>query len=206
MESSAISPKDLFQQYYCLNAAANAVGKQQGHTADLQNAMYKVLNNSLSSLTGGWQLSFGPRVYKKNDSASTGPDNAWYAAVSDSQKICVVAIAGTSLASPQGWCAIDFGVGRVVDFGAWTANWSAKSIPAPSPITGVPVTGIGYAALGSCVGTANVLSNPSNQYAANGQLLGEYLANTVVPSGYKIVFTGHSMGKFRLLILVCYVC
>jgi hypothetical protein len=191
----SITPKDQFQQYYCLNAAANAVGKKQGYAADLQNALYQVLNTSLPKLTGGWELGFGPRVFKKNDISSTGPDNAWYAAVSASQKLCVVAVAGTSLASPQGWCKIDFGVGAVVDFGAWTKNWSTKSIPAPSPITGSPVTGTGYAALGTCVGVYNVLSNPSNQYAANGQLLGEYLANTIVPAGYQIIFTGHSMGE-----------
>lgn len=187
---------DQFQQYYCLNAAANAVGKMKATEATLQNSMYTVLTNSLPKLTGGWQLSFGPRVYKKQDGPNTGPDNAWYAAVSDSQKICVVAVAGTSLNSPQGWVNIDFGVNQVVDFAAWTDNWYAKGVTAPSPITSPPATGTAYAALGTCVGAFNVLSNPSNQYVAKGQLLGDYLANTVVPTGYKIIFTGHSMGEY----------
>jgi len=184
-------PYNQFQQLYCLSAASNAVGQMKGTEADLQKAMNQTLAEYIPQLTGSWKVTWGPCVFKSDPNDSTmGPDNAWFAAEDDTQKLCVIAVAGTSPSSKPGW-NIDIDVQNVGDFTAWTNTWHSQGIqPAP---TATPVAGTAYASQGTCIGVFNILSNPSS-LAASGQLLGDYIANSVLPTGYTVIFTGHSMG------------
>ena len=180
-----------FQQLYCLSAASNAVGTLTGTEADLQAAMNTTLTKYIPQLTGSWKVTWGPRVFKSDPNNTTmGPDNAWFAAIDETQELCVVAVAGTSGSSIPGWC-IDFNVNNVVDFTAWTSTWSSQGIP-PPPIA-IPMPGKAYASQGTCIGVYNILNNEST-LAASGQRLGDYIRNLVLPTGYKVIFTGHSMG------------
>ncbi|RYC56616.1 hypothetical protein CHU98_g9587 [Xylaria longipes] len=185
---------DLFQQIYCLSMAVNIVSGYEGPEATLQAALKQALNRVLPQLTGNWRVSWGPRVYKEKNQDSTdgGPDNVWFAAVDDTQKVCVVAIAGTSAKS---WADIyqDFDVREVVDFNAWVKLWSPQGIPQPEatdPTQGNDST-LPYCAKGTCVGVWNVLNNTSTEHG-EGTRINQYLSS--LDSSYTIVIAGHSLG------------
>lgn len=184
---------DLSQQLYCLNAAANAVGQKQEDEQSLETAMNIALNTYIPQLTGNWKVTWGPRVFKSKPNVTTsGPENAWFAAEDADQKICVIAVAGTSGSSIKAWFT-DFDVTKVVDFTAWSKSWPSKGIQPPPPSPFPPPSGKAYAARGTCTGVYNILSHKS-RLASNGQLLGDYIVKSVVPAGYKVIFTGHSLG------------
>lgn len=179
-----------FQQFYALSSASNAVGSTHGTEKDLQDAMDETLKTHIPQLDGGWEVTWGPRVYKSDPTDTTmGPDNAWFAAVSEKQRICVVAVAGTSATSKPGWW-IDFDVENVVDFADWTSTW-VDGITAAK--TSDPVPGRAYASQGTCIGVHNILDTPST-LAAKSLRLGDYIANSIMPTGYDVIFTGHSLG------------
>jgi hypothetical protein len=189
---SAPPEYDRWQQLYCLSAASGTVSYSSGTEAELQDAMDQALHKHLPDLPGGWTASWGPRVYKADKfDRLMGPDSVWFAAESASQRLCVVAVAGTSPKSLPD-LNMDFDVANVVDFDAWTETWPALGVRPPS-IAAPPLDPSGtYAAAGVCTGIYNVLSQPSN-LASYGQTIGDYLRRSV-PAGYDIVFTGHSMG------------
>ncbi|KAJ8129202.1 hypothetical protein O1611_g4430 [Lasiodiplodia mahajangana] len=184
---------DLFQQIYCLSFMAGFVG-WKGSEETLQNALKQTLEETLPHLTGNWAVSWGPRVYKVYypDSESTPPDNTWFAAVDDIQKICVVAIAGTNIISLQDLYQ-DFDVLEVVDFDAWVSQWTAEDIPEPEdafPIFDQPSTRA-YCAKGTCSGVRNILNNTETRYGDSIRI-GQYLRS--LDPTYTIVVTGHSLG------------
>ncbi|KAI0555812.1 hypothetical protein F4679DRAFT_6327 [Xylaria curta] len=185
---------NIFQQIYCLSMATGIVSNNQGPEAVLQAALKESLNQVLPQLTGNWAISWGPRVYKEKnqDSAEGGPDNVWFAAIDDTQKVCVVAIAGTASNS---WADIyqDFNVYEVVKFNDWVKLWSSEGIPEPikSTPTQDDASTISYCAKGTCVGVWNVLSNISTE-AGEGTRIDQYL--TGLDPSYTVVVTGHSLG------------
>ncbi|KAJ2988461.1 hypothetical protein NUW58_g3967 [Xylaria curta] len=185
---------NLFQQIYCLSMASNIVGKTEGTEANLQAAMKQALNQKLPILTGSWALSWGPRVYQEQDpdSPKGGPDNAWFAAVDDTQKICVVAIAGTASNSDVDLHQ-DIDVKDVVNFNAWVDQWSAQGIAKPTVSVPDPNTSsqLPYCSKGTCAGVYNILSNVSTE-SGEGTRIDQYLRD--LDSSYTVVFTGHSLG------------
>ncbi|KAI1750632.1 hypothetical protein F4782DRAFT_244475 [Xylaria castorea] len=185
---------NLFQQIYCLAMATGIVSNYQAPEAALQAALKQALNQVLPQLTGNWTVSWGPRVYKEKnqDSPEGGPDNVWFAAVDDNQKVCVVAIAGTASNS---WADIsqDFNVFEVVDFNAWVELWSSEGIPQPEARKPTQDNGsaLSYCAKGTCDGVWNVLNNVSTE-PDEGTRIDQYLAG--LDSSYTVVVTGHSLG------------
>ncbi|KAI8946621.1 hypothetical protein F4801DRAFT_563819 [Xylaria longipes] len=187
---------DLFQQIYCLSMATGIVSNYEGPEATLQAMLKQALNKVLPQLTGNWSLSWGPRVYKETNQDSTegGPDNVWFAAVDDTQKVCVFAIAGTASNS---WADIyqDFNVREVVDFNAWVKLWSPQGIPEPEATDPNPEKEkdptLPYCAKGTCVGVWNLLNNTSTE-PSEGTRINQYLSS--LDSSYTIVITGHSLG------------
>ncbi|KAH0562178.1 hypothetical protein GP486_003122 [Trichoglossum hirsutum] len=183
---------NFYQQLYCLSVVSNAVTKLSGTPQALQAAMEKALQSNIPDLPGNWNVTWGPTVLKTSPDLNVGADNVWFVAVSDTQKACVVAVAGTATTTTRGspgWI-IDMDVENVVDFEAWTDTWTIQSISEP-PISS-PVQGKAYASAGTCQGVYNLVTTPSPA-AASGQTLPEYLAKSV-PDGYQVIFTGHSMG------------
>lgn len=130
-------------------------------------------------------MTWGPKVVVKYGA----PENVWYVATSETQKLCVVAIAGTAAFSLKGW-QDDINVSKIVDFDKWTDKWTASSIPEWPDCKYENSTYIPY---GSYIGVLNVLSKPCPSTAQRPNTrVTEYLQT--LGSGYDVVFTGHSMG------------
>ncbi|KAI0904520.1 hypothetical protein F4823DRAFT_567633 [Ustulina deusta] len=184
---------DIFQQIYCLSFLTGSVGGHEAPEATLQAILKEFLTETLPQLTGSWTLSWGPRVYKEiPESPEGGPDNVWFAAVDDIQKVCVVAIAGTasnSLADIHQ----DLDVSNVVEFNTWVKLWSPQGIPPPTCTTPNPGTSPQppYCAKGTCDGVWNIVNNVSTE-PGEGTRIDQYLRG--LDSGYTVVFTGHSLG------------
>ncbi|KAI1392095.1 uncharacterized protein F4822DRAFT_389616 [Hypoxylon trugodes] len=186
---------NLFQQSYCLSVAANIASHHEGTEETLENEMKQTLNQTLPTLPGKWEVTWGPRVIKeqnKPDSPKGGPDNVWYAATDETQKICVVAIAGTAHKSWVDWLQ-NLAIQEVVDFNAWVDQWSSDGIPKPqtSDPDGIDGSTVAYCAKGTCIGAWNILSNSST---VDGEVMriDQYLSR--LDESYSIVFTGHSLG------------
>ncbi|KAI0427982.1 hypothetical protein F5Y09DRAFT_349944 [Xylaria sp. FL1042] len=185
---------DIFQQIYCLCMATGAVGNIIDSEENLQAALKKALDEHLPELSGSWTISWGPRVYQEQTPDSLGgPDNVWFAAVDDTQKVCVVAIAGTASNSLVD-IHEDLDISDVVDFDYWVEQWSLQGIPRPPRSTPDPNTSsrFPYCAKGLCDGVWNILSNVSTEPRDEGKRIDEYLRD--LDSSYTIVFTGHSLG------------
>ncbi|KXJ88156.1 hypothetical protein Micbo1qcDRAFT_214784 [Microdochium bolleyi] len=178
---------NLSQQVYCLSSASNAVGSMRGTEADLQTAMDTALASELPRITGDWQKSWGPRVYKRDPKLRGAAENVWFAAVSESQKTVVVAVAGTAPVSIQDWLD-DMDVKKVVNFDSWIAQWST-GIKEPVIDEKPQNDGAAYIARGTAMGVYNILNNVDQ---ATKTHIWEYL-NTL-EAGYTVIFTGHSMG------------
>ncbi|KAI0977643.1 hypothetical protein F4678DRAFT_413627 [Xylaria arbuscula] len=185
---------NLFQQIYCLSMVTGIVGKVEGPEADLQAQMKQKLSELLPSLTGSWSITWGPRVYQVENPESDkgGPDNVWFAAVDDTQKVCVVAIAGTASNSDAD-IHQDVDVAEVVDFNAWIKLWSPQDIPKPtvSSLNENSDFTIPYCAKGNCDGVWNILKSVSTE-PKEGTRIDEYLRG--LDPSYTVVFTGHSLG------------
>ncbi|KAI0896540.1 hypothetical protein F4806DRAFT_508407 [Annulohypoxylon nitens] len=184
---------NLFQEIYCLSFASNIVSGIEGSEKDLEETMKEALNNVLRCLPGGWVVSWGPRVFKNDSNSSCGPpDNVWFAAVSEAQKICVTAIAGTAHGSTADIIQ-NLDVYKVVDFNAWVEEWSQSEIPKPraSDSDKIDDSTVAYCAEGTCIGVWNILSNTS-EAAGEVMRIDQYLSR--LDTSYKIVFTGHSLG------------
>ncbi|KAH7014475.1 Alpha/Beta hydrolase protein [Microdochium trichocladiopsis] len=177
------------QQVYCLSAASNAVGSKQGTEADLQQAMDDALASKLPQVTGDWEVSWGPKVYKPMPEESGPVENVWFAAVSESQKLVVVAVSGTAPPSIKDWLD-DIDVERVVNFGTWVGSWSTSTgVPVPVVDKSPDTTANAYIANGTATGVYNILSNTDPK---TNTYLWQYL-QTITPD-YNVIFTGHSMG------------
>ncbi|ETS79360.1 hypothetical protein PFICI_09213 [Pestalotiopsis fici W106-1] len=191
MPAKSFTPSpDEWIKLYTLSLFSNAVANRQGTEAALQQCMEDILPSEIENLDNSWALSWGPRVYKKNKlDIHNGPDNVWYAAVNESEKVVVVAVAGTSTKSLQGWVIIDFNVAQTVDFEEWTGTWTSDEIPKPTH-SRPEAEPAARAAMGTCVGVWNVVSHTSSA-TAPGTTIGQYLETM---KDYTVIFTGHSMG------------
>lgn len=179
------------QQLYCLGFAAGAAGDYKDTEQGLQARLKNALDHLLPTLSGSWALSWGPQVYKKHpDDDTHGPDCSWFAAEDDSQKLCVVAIAGTAAASEMALRELNCAVHHVVDFDAWVKSWSASDgIPCFETDASPQDEARAYCAKGACLGVSIVLGKTSS---STGQRIDQYLRD--VPSGYEVIFAGHSQG------------
>ncbi|KAK0385314.1 hypothetical protein NLU13_7790 [Sarocladium strictum] len=180
---------NVWQQIYSLSAASNLVAAKIATEADLQAAMEKALDKKLPTINGDWQVSWGPRVYKPNPEKKGPVENVWFAAVSEEQKLIVVAVAGTAPPSIRDWFD-DFDVARVVNFDNWVASWNNNNgVPKPEVDKTPDTLSHAYCANGTATGVYNILSNKA---AASDTYLWQYLQG--VTPDYTVVFTGHSMG------------
>ncbi|KAF8754709.1 hypothetical protein RHS01_06090 [Rhizoctonia solani] len=83
--SSDGSNYDVFQQVFQLSAASNIVRKCKGNSEDLQRKMADNLPQALSSAGAGWEVVWGPVIWKAQPNRRNTPyGNAWYVAKNDS--------------------------------------------------------------------------------------------------------------------------
>lgn len=180
---------DEWTKLYTLSFFSGAVGNMVGTQACLQKAIDDVLPGEIQKLESNWALSWGPRVYKRDpEDVLFGPDNVWYAAANESEKLVLVAVAGTAAKSEQGWLVIDGDVRQTVDFKKWIATWTLNDIPKPNPSFATP--GTTRAAMGTCIGVWNVASSTSDS-SSPGTTIGQYLETK---QDYTVIFAGHSLG------------
>lgn len=201
------STLNTYQQIYALSAASNGVGGLNGTQTKLQRALQAALATKLGpgSVLNSWTLRWGPRVWKvdANDS-NTGPDNVWFAAVCPQLAFadgnfdtCVVAIAGTAT-SGEGlnfdWKTEDFGVNQVQDFCQWVESWTATSSTKPTPTSPCDRTESAlYCSLGTETGVYNILNSAASPgYSGQDTTIVAFLQS--LPSTYRIIITGHSLG------------
>ncbi|KAF2149141.1 alpha/beta-hydrolase [Myriangium duriaei CBS 260.36] len=196
---------NLFQQIHLQKSRANLPIWSFGENESLRTA----LTNNVEALFSkklrpyGWQIAWGPQVWKYDLSdASTPADNAWYASTAQAPfpdgktyEAHVVAIAGTAARSSFDWKVEDFEVGKVVDFNAWTQGWQKRVddsndyVAAPSQIDVTKP----YVALGTCTGVYQILTNPSTvDPPATATTILQYLSG--LTGDVKVIFTGHSLG------------
>jgi Lipase (class 3) len=194
-----MSSYNVFQQVFGLSLASNLVGSLKGTEANLQAAMQDELPRILKLIGEGWEVAWGPKVWKHDpDIHTTGPDNVWFVAKNPAvtfedgkdYNTFVVAVAGT--ATLYDWLVEDFGVGSVVDFPAWIVEGLQN---APTKAQNVTDTGT-YIAYGTAGGVYNLVSQPAPPGTASaGLLLPAFLASvTRSAPDSKLVFTGHSLG------------
>ncbi|KAJ1324018.1 triacylglycerol lipase [Microdochium nivale] len=175
------------QQVYCLSAASNAVGSMSATEAVMQAAMESALQEKLPQIMGGWEVSWGPRVYSRYPKYDLPPENVCFAATSKVQKRVVVAVAGTAPPAGFDWLD-DANVYESVNLTSWFGKWTMQQRPTPPVGEWFVHARDMVCSEGAANGVFNTLTNP----ASDGALLWEYLQN--IPSDYTVIFTGHSMG------------
>lgn len=179
------------QQRFALNMLANVVGSSRGTEELLESQFFTILNQQLPLMAGGWELAWGPKVYKDDPNSNNPPVNAWFVASSASQGLSVLSIAGTAPTSIMGWLQ-DFNVVPVIDWQNWVSTWSSSggvtSVPSPAA---PPNSTTAYIASGTAHGTANILTNKSTKASPNTYVY-QYLQQ--LPAEYTVYVTGHSMG------------
>lgn len=201
------STLNTYEQIYALSAASNGVGGLNGTQAKLQQALQAALATTLGpgSALSSWTIQWGPRVWKASpDDSNTGPENVWFAAVcpqlafSDGNfDTCVVAIAGTATSGEclnYEWKNEDFGVNQIQNFTEWVKSWTAKSSSKPVPTSPCQMTASAlYCSIGTETGVYNILNNSaSSGYPGSDTTVVLFLQS--LPSNYRIIFTGHSLG------------
>ena len=122
---------NLAQQIYALCFASNAIGECTGSESVLQAKLVAALQQELPAISGGWEIAWGPRVYLPAN--ADHPQNVWFAAVSETQKTVVVAVAGTAVLSRLDWLN-DFDVDKIVDFATWTNSWNLTDGVSKPPV------------------------------------------------------------------------
>ncbi|KAF8714512.1 Lipase (class 3), partial [Rhizoctonia solani] len=205
--SSDGSNYDVFQQVFQLSAASNIVRKCKGNSEDLQRKMADNLPQALSSAGAGWEVVWGPVIWKAQPNRRNTPyGNAWYVAKNDSvvfedgksYPTYVVAIAGTS-----GMYDIiyeDGAIGKVINPDTWASNGSIglRTLPAILENDSSLNKDNTYITLGFSRGLYQLLNNaPLKGSPGYPHNLPEFL-QTIDPTpsepAPKLIFTGHSLG------------
>ncbi|GJC84846.1 hypothetical protein ColLi_07684 [Colletotrichum liriopes] len=201
-----MSTLDLFQQIYLQTFTINLGDAIVGPETVLQKAMNVAVKAMVNDSLGkyGWQVTWGPRVWKSPSAETlTGPNNSWMVLKAsdvvypDGTKFdtYVVAIAGTAVFSKEAWKDEDFGVNSVVDFNAYTSTFKSGSINKPEGVQNPP-DNVPYGAWGTTLGAWAIVTNesPAGNPGAGTTIL-EYLAKLQKdPGEFRVIFTGHSLG------------
>ncbi|KAK1709658.1 hypothetical protein BDP67DRAFT_492121 [Colletotrichum lupini] len=184
-----MSTLNLFQQIHLQSLTANLAGSIVGPESVLQEAMNiaakRMVKKHLSQY--GWDITWGPRVWKSETSKwYEGLNNCWMVMKAPNVEYpdgtrfdtYVVAIAGTTVFSTEDWEFEDFGVDKVVDFNAYTKNFTTGSADKPVGVQNPPFRDIPYGAWGTTFGAWAVATHasPSENPGAGTNLL-NYLTN-----------------------------
>jgi hypothetical protein len=182
--------------------ASNIPGVYRGTQSTLQKRMQTELPGIISTVSGQWEVVWGPVIWKaKPDNSATGPDNSWFVARSSSitfddgstHEAYVVAIAGTAMLSMHDWGTEDLDVDRVVDFSAWVASGITQPPIQVSPEHVIPHKE--YTSNGTTTAVHTLLTEPSPPGTVSaGFTLYEFLSGIRASPSTKLVFTGHSLG------------
>jgi len=190
---------DLYQTTFILNQASNGANLIWATEATLLGYLNAYLNGGMDPNGGqfagvlpmlkdqllgqDWEVVWGPSLCTTVPYLAGYAQNSMYVAHSASNKVYVVAIAGTNPTSPLNWIVQDFAVDP-----NYMAAWPVTSFAAPAwhaPYTDRPaISQATLNGLGSLLG----LQDP-----ATGQLLADFLKASAAPD-QRIIFSGHSLG------------
>ena len=195
-------PFDVFQQVFFLSLTSNLVNDFKGTQTSLQRALQQGLTSVLPVFVPGWQVVWGPVVWKnKPDEDTAGPDNSWYVAFHPSLEFedgsvhpaYVIAIAGTPTEAEYVWINQNFGVNSVADFNAWVDGGIQNPpviVPAKNIVPGTP-----YIATGTVRAVHLLLTTPAPEGAEGaGTTLLDFISNVDGSGNNRFIATGHSLG------------
>jgi hypothetical protein len=195
-------PFDVFQKIYFLSIASNLVNDFKGTQTALQKALQLALTTTLPVVVPGWQVVWGPVVWKnKPDEDTTGPDNSWYVAFHPSLEFedgsvhptYVIAIAGTPVEAEYVWINQNFAVNSVADFNVWVAGGIQNApviVPAARIVPGTP-----YIATGTVRAIHLLLTTAAPEGAASaGTTLLDFISGVDGSGDNRFIATGHSLG------------
>lgn len=194
---------DGFQEVFFLSLASNVVSTLKGTQSSLQQALQHVLTASLPVFTPGWEVVWGPVVWKnKPDEATTGPDNVWYVAYHPKFQFedgsvhgtYLISIAGTPPEADYVWVNQNFKVNTVADFNAWVSG-GIQNLPVVVPPTSV-VKGTPYIATGTvnAVHLLLTIAAPEGAFGAGTTLL-DFISSVDKSRNDKFIATGASLGS-----------
>ncbi|UQC79541.1 uncharacterized protein CLUP02_05021 [Colletotrichum lupini] len=187
-----MSTLNLFQQIHLQSLTANLAGSIVGPESVLQEAMNiaakRMVKKHLSQY--GWDITWGPRVWKSETSKwYEGLNNCWMVMKAPNVEYpdgtrfdtYVVAIAGTTVFSTEDWEFEDFGVDKVVDFNAYTKNFTTGSADKPVGVQNPPFRDIPYGAWGTTFEFRVIFTGHSLGGALSPYLSLATKANNLVP-------------------------
>ncbi|KAF2151607.1 hypothetical protein K461DRAFT_321807 [Myriangium duriaei CBS 260.36] len=193
---------NLFQQIHLQKAAASLPVLTVGRDKHLRSALNDTVNTLLTGKLAkyGWNLAWGPQVWKKNGiNPLTPADNSWYATRNSAVtfpdgvfETYIISISGTASLSSYDWLTEDFKVNEIVDFNAWTQGWRT-TLTSPTTIQVSNSASSPYAALGICHGVHKILTHKASPgFAAADSSLFDFVQR--LKGNLRVIFTGHSLG------------
>ncbi|KAG8708235.1 hypothetical protein FRC09_001367 [Ceratobasidium sp. 395] len=193
---------NVFQQVFGLSLASNLVGDCTGSAAELQEKLAAALPAALQKIGPGWEVVWGPVVWKADDLVSTAQGNAWFVAKNDAvlfddgttRCAYVIPLAGTS--GVYDWLAEDANIAQVVDLDKWV---SVSNDPTPIRNNNLLPAGQTYIANGFGQAVYQLLNNsPPEGSPGYPNTLPAFLQSLPAPPSSvpapKLVITGHSLG------------
>ncbi|KAG9308447.1 hypothetical protein JVU11DRAFT_11786 [Chiua virens] len=194
-------PLDIFQQAFSLAILADLIIDKQGTLEELQKSYYDDLTSNLKNLEG-WNLAWGPTIWKLKPDEKTYPGNAGYIAFHQKalfedgsvHPTYVIAIAGTPMNSTHVIDKEDNAVDSVVDFNAWVRDGIQKE---PVTVSSKDVSpGTSYFSKGMAWGTHNLMNAVSfkDHSVSPGMTMVQFLSSLNPSPSTRFIITGHSLG------------
>ena len=179
---------DFHQQVFMLSGFSNVIRAERKTLRELQASA--LVNVTIPVRTVGWQVVWGPVVWKSDPDNESGPDHVWFVAkklTHGDEDIYVISVAGS--ATIYNTLVNNAGVIPVVNF----TTWAPDAPPTPSLI---PTSSMApYISLGTAMGVHTLESYPAPAGAAGaGQTLPVFLKNAPRGSSSQFIFTGLSLG------------
>lgn len=157
---------------------------------DLENYATTIVKDAMANSTitncigTDWQLLWGPVIYSNEPNANVVvADNTMLMVYSPSQKLVIIAIAGTNIDSTYGWLKEDFNVSTMVPWQTVVGSGVNNNIPAAAAISE-----------GTNLGLEALLSMQDSNNNTLIDALESLLAQTSTPSGLELAVAGHSLG------------
>jgi len=178
---------NFHQQVFLLSIFSNVIRAEVNTAKNLEFIARMAVNMAVSIV--GWEIVWGPVVWKNDPNNISGPDHVWFVAkklTHTNEHIYVISVAGS--ATIYNTVVNNAGIIPLVDF----TTWAAGAPPVPS----FPSLGLGTCvALGTAMGVHTLESYPAPAGAEGaGQTLPAFLKNAPRGSGSQFIFTGFSLG------------
>ena len=179
---------NIHQQVFLLSVFSNVIGTEKNTVKNLELMARLMVSVAVSVV--GWEVVWGPVVWKNDPNNISGPDHVWFVAkklTHTNEHIYVISIAGS--ATIYNTVVNNAGVIPLVDFTTWAAG--APPIPSLEPSLGLGTR----VALGTAMGVHSLESYAAPAGAKGvGQTLPAFLKNAPRGSGSQFIFTGFSLG------------